>query len=139
MPRYELIFCIIFFNFCFYVKVSYLFHLILSCPPTSHTVKQIFLYSTVSTLNPDNNKIKLLYRPNSGQLTPCLNSSARSSLNQCVDPDPHQGNKTDTDMHKPFRVKKLIFCKIFRNFLKSFKLPLGPDPDQHKKAGSASK
>jgi hypothetical protein len=25
---------------------------ILSCPPTSQTVKEIFLYSTVSTLNP---------------------------------------------------------------------------------------
>ena len=26
---------------------------ILSCPPTSHTVKEIFLYSTVSTLKPE--------------------------------------------------------------------------------------
>lgn len=25
---------------------------ILSCPPTSHTVKEMFLYSTVSTLKP---------------------------------------------------------------------------------------
>ena len=28
-------------------------HLILSWPPTSQTVKQMFLYSTVSTLNPE--------------------------------------------------------------------------------------
>jgi hypothetical protein len=29
---------------------------ILSCPPTSHTVKEMFLYSTVSTLNPNERK-----------------------------------------------------------------------------------
>ncbi len=27
------------------------------------------------------------------------------------DPDPHPGNKPDRDPHKPFRIKKLIFCK----------------------------
>ncbi len=49
-----------------------------------------------------------------------------------LDPDPHQGNKPDPDPYKPFRVKKLILCKIFTE--KSIKLPLGSNPDPLKKA-----
>ena len=35
-----------------------------TCPPTSHTVKLIFLYSTVSTLNPEEQSV------DEGQVSP---------------------------------------------------------------------
>ncbi len=35
-----------------YTRLAFPSQITLSCPPTSHTVKQMFLYSTVSTLNP---------------------------------------------------------------------------------------
>ena len=36
------------------------FRFVRTCPPTSHTVKLIFLYSTVSTLNPINSQLYFL-------------------------------------------------------------------------------
>ena len=59
----------------------------MSCPPTSHTVKLMFLYSTVSTLNPERSGVD--YEMVTFLIFPVdLISLSHSSLSHLLSPSP---------------------------------------------------
>lgn len=77
---------------------------ILSCPPTSHTVKEMFLYSTVSTLKPGmTNVLRVLFLLETRtQLTDggdCGNDFTKLELVQ----DGRLASSIETDLQHKFR------------------------------------